>query len=70
VTVVEVAAPDEGGAREAVLAANRAENPPSPAPAKREGKGHPVVRNVSYALIVIVLTLVILVVAINIFHLG
>jgi hypothetical protein len=70
VTLVEVAAPEEGGVREAVLAANRSESPPSPAPAKRMGWNHPVARIVTYTLIVIVLTLVFLVLLINVFHLG
>jgi hypothetical protein len=70
VTLVEVAAPEEGGVREAVLAANRSQSPPSPAPAKRMGWNHSVARIVTYTLIVIALTLVFLVVLINVFHLG
>jgi len=70
VTLVEVAAPEEGGVREAVLAANRSQSPPSPAPAKRMGWNHSVARIVTYTLIVIALTLVFLVLLINVFHLG
>jgi hypothetical protein len=70
VTLVEVAAPEEGGARETVLAASRAESPLSPARAKRAGWDHPVARILMYGVIVIVLTLVFLVLLINVFHLG
>jgi hypothetical protein len=70
VTVVEVASPEEGGAREAVLAANRSESPPSPAPAKRTALGHPVVKSLSYSIIILVLTALFLFLLVNVFHLG
>jgi len=68
--VVEVAGPDQGGVREAVLAPNRSESPPSPAPAKRAGWDNTVARIAIYTVIVIVLTFVFLVLLINVFHLG
>jgi hypothetical protein len=70
VTVVEVAAPDDGGIREAVLAADRSESPPSPAPAKRTGSGHPLVRTAKYSIVVLALTGVFLFLLIDIFRLG
>jgi hypothetical protein len=70
VTVVEVASPDDGGVREAVLAADRSESPPSPAPARRTGLGHPVAKTAMYTIVVLALTGVFLFVLIDIFRLG
>jgi hypothetical protein len=70
VTVVEVAAPDDGGVREAVLAADRSESPPSPAPARRPGSGHPVVRLAKYTIVALGMTGVFLFLLIDILRLG
>jgi hypothetical protein len=70
VTVVEVASPDDGGVRETVLAADRSDSPPSPAPAKRTGLGHPAARTAMYTVVVLVLAGVILFLLIDVFRLG
>ncbi|HXO67219.1 MAG TPA: hypothetical protein VN863_04420 [Candidatus Dormibacteraeota bacterium] len=67
VTLLELAPPEEGGAREIPLPGDRSMSPPSPPPARRSWE-HSVARRATSFLVVVALIFILVVILIDVFR--